>query len=644
MMRVCVADLEADGLLQQATVIHCGVFKDINTGEIQKFKPTDIQAMLDYMDTIDVLIMHNGIGYDWPLLKKLHDYTYKGKKVDTLVMSRLLNPDRRPPFYCPNKGASPHGVEAWGYRVGRGKPEHNDWTQFSPEMLHRCTEDVEIQHLIYKALLKEAKGQDWRDAFLLSFNLFSILQQQEDYGWKVDRPYMDKSINLLTHWMERIDRIVIPYLPKILVVDEQKVKGQYNYVKKPFLKSGGYSASSVAWLADCGYDESSRVIAGCYSRIHYRTTDLNSNMEVKDYLLKAGWIPDKWNYKKDENGRPAKDSSGQLIKASPKLSHGDSFIGVKGGVGRLIARRVQCRHRRSNIEGWVKAIREDGAIASRVSGVATTARMKHAGIVNVPNNEAFFGRQMRRCFIARKGMVLVGCDSAGCQNRMLAARVGDDSFTDTLLNGNKADKTSIHHVNQKAIKDVAGLDVTYGQAKGLNYAFMFGASDKKLGDMIGVSKEVGTRLRASLLSVAAGFEDLVKRLTDEWRSNAKKRANAWGKVEYYNGWITGLDGRPIRIASEHQILVYVLQSDEAIFMSAAVCMMYKRLTKKYVWGVDFGFVCFMHDELNLECKPEIAEEVASIMERSITDAGLFYNIACKHEGEAVIGKNWEEIH
>jgi hypothetical protein len=511
-------------------------------------------------------------------------------------------------------------------------------------MLHRCTEDVEIQHLIYLELLKEARGSTWRDAFMLSFKLFEILQKQEDYGWLVDQDYMEKSIRLLTHWIERIDRIVIPYLPKILVVEEQKVKGEYKYVKKPFLKSGEYSASSANWIDSCGYDKSSRIIAGPFSRISHRTTDLNSNMEVKDYLLKAGWIPDKWNYKKDENGRPAKDGTGQLIKTSPKLSHGDSFIGVKGGVGRLISRRVQCRHRRSNIEGWIKSIREDGAIASRVSGVATTARMKHSGIVNVPNGDAFFGKQMRRCFISREGMVLVGCDSAGCQNRMLAARVGDDSFTNTLINGSKQDKTSIHHVNQKAIKVVAGFDVTYGQAKTLNYAFMFGASDKKLGDTLDRSKEDGAKIRKALLSVAAGFEELVERLTKEWRSNAKKRANGWGRVEYYNGWIKGLDGRPIHIASEHQILVYTLQSDEAIMMSAAYCMLYKRLNKKYTWGVDYGIVCFYHDEYTIECKEEIAEDVAKIAEQCIVDAGKFYNIACPHEGDANIGKNWYKIH
>jgi len=134
-------------------------------------------------------------------------------------------------------------------------------------------------------------------------------------------------------------------------------------------------------------------------------------------------------------------------------------------------------------------------------------------------------------------------------------------------------------------------------------------------------------------------------LTWEWKSNAKSRTNAWGKKEYYNGWIAGLDGRPIFIKSEHQILVYMLQSDEAIMMSAAYCLMYKRLNNRgYVWGIDYGIVCFYHDEVEVECKKEIAEDVAQIMQDCIVDAGLYYNIKCPHEGDAQIGNSWYEIH
>lgn len=212
-MHIAFADLEADGLLAEATVVHCGVFKNQATGVVTKFRPKQIKQMLAFMDTIDVMIMHNGIGYDWPLLEKLHKYRFKGKRVDTLIMSRLLNPKRIIPPNCLNRAAGPHSLEAWGYRVGRGKPSHDDWQVFSEAMLHRCTEDVEILQLTYRALMDESKGGKWRDAFLLSFELFDNLQKQETYGWLVDQVHMESCINQLTRWIAKIDRVITPYLP-----------------------------------------------------------------------------------------------------------------------------------------------------------------------------------------------------------------------------------------------------------------------------------------------------------------------------------------------------------------------------------------------------------------------------------------------
>lgn len=266
--------------------------------------------------------------------------------------------------------------------------------------------------------MQEVKGQNWRNAHLLSFELFKNLHEQEEYGWLVDQEYMDKCTKLLTHWIDRIDRIITPLLPLKVIVEEKKVKGEYNYVKKPFKKDRSYAAIVTRWMDANGIDHDSKVVAGPFTRISYRRVSLDSGDETKDYLLKEGWIPAEWNYKKDsKTNRPIKDENGQLIKTSPKLNGDDPFVGVTGGVGRLIAKRVQCRHRRSNIQTWRELVREDGRVAARVTGVATTGRMKHAGVVNVPGGDAFFGKQMRRCFTCKPGYVLVGCDSAGCQNQ-----------------------------------------------------------------------------------------------------------------------------------------------------------------------------------------------------------------------------------
>jgi hypothetical protein len=81
-------------------------------------------------------------------------------------MSQVLNPDRELPRGCPttirnpvtnkSKAIGPHGLEAWGYRVGYKKVEIHDWREFTPEMIERCEMDVTINEKVYKALLKEA--------------------------------------------------------------------------------------------------------------------------------------------------------------------------------------------------------------------------------------------------------------------------------------------------------------------------------------------------------------------------------------------------------------------------------------------------------------------------------------------------------
>lgn len=625
-MRVVVGDLEANGFLHVATHVHCGVFKDLLTKQIWKFKPDQIQEMLTFLDTVDVLIMHNGLGYDLPLLKKLYGYVYKGKKVDTLVMSRLLNPKRLRPFNCPNTKCGPHSLEAWGYRVGRGKVEHEDWETYTPEMLHRCAEDVEITDLVYFELLKEGKPYEWKKAQMMSFALFDTLHKQEEHGWLVDRQWMDKSISMLTHMIGRIDRALDKHLP-IILIPEKHPKGVYGYVKKPFVQSGAKSAIHLKWLATTDYEEEDNIVGGPFSRITWRQTDLNKDKETKSFLLNLGWIPAEYNYNDDGD------------RTSPKLSKDDPFEGITGALGRLVSRRVQCRQRRSIMEGWINLIREDGRIASVINNLAVTGRATHRGIVNVPGGKSFFGKWMRKVFICQPGWKLVGTDSDACQIRMLSARMGDAEYQEVILNGKKELGTDMHTINMNA----AGLD-NRDQAKTFFYGFLFGAGDAKVGRIVKGSSADGKRLKTNFMAGLPALGRLMDRLTEEWKSKAKKRKGKWG-WEFYNGWIKGLDGRPIFIPSEHMILVYMLQSDEAIMMSAAYIKTEKDLLKAgYKWGRDFGIVCFYHDEYTIECREEIAEEVGRIGAEAIAWAGRFFGIKCPHIGDPKIGINWWQIH
>lgn len=615
-----VGDLEADGLLFQATQIWCAVFKDLETGEVVEFDPSTVHEIPKFLDKVDHLCMHNGVGYDIPLMRKVLKYHYKGKMTDTLLMSRIQRPKRKKPE---GSSSGPHSVESWGIRLGVAKPEHTDWSQFSPEMLVRCRTDVEIQELIYKELIAEGKDEGWADAHALTARMFTLLQRQEDYGWRVDTDHIDKCLRVLTKWMERIDRAVTPYLPLVVEVNETKKEGEYGYVKKPFLKSGAPSASTERHYAGCP-----QVVGGPFSRISIRTVSLDSNAELKEFLLDLGWEPAEWNMK---DGK----------RTSAKLSKDDPFDGMQGSLGRLIAKRTQCKQRKAIIEGLKAQVREDGRLPSVVTGLAATSRAMHSVIVNIPRAGSFFGWWMRRIFIASEGMVLVGTDSDACQIRMLAARMGDAAYTEAVLHGNKDNGTDIHSVNQRA----AGL-VDRDTAKTFFYAFIFGAGDGKIGKISGGGNQKGKQLKQQFLLNVPALGDLIKKLTAEWQQSAERYYDVrWGRISYRNGYIKGIDGRPVFCDSEHSVLCYALQSDEAIMMQVAYCIFHKWMDKAgYVWAKDYGTVCWYHDEWTVECKPAIANHVAQLATRAIEWAGEYLNIACPHAGNAQIGGSWADIH
>jgi len=146
MVDVLIFDTEANGLLHDATTMHCAVTK--GSEGVTKYYPSDIRSFMDTLSNLPtdtILVCHNLIGYDLPLMERLYGYRHEGRVLDTLVFSRLLNPER----------SGRHSLGAWGERLGRGKVEHNDWEFFSEDMLFRCSEDVEINYLVYKYLMKE---------------------------------------------------------------------------------------------------------------------------------------------------------------------------------------------------------------------------------------------------------------------------------------------------------------------------------------------------------------------------------------------------------------------------------------------------------------------------------------------------------
>ena len=171
-----ILDLESNGLLKNASRIHCIAlhFCENNLTEVYndekipsndpKYLPMGNRSITTAITTIEVastVIGHNIIGFDLPLIKRLYPFfTYPPIIVDTLLLSRLYYPnlydidttyskrrDKNFKIIPDKKLYGSHSLKAWGYRLGILKgdfAETTDWKEWSQEMQDYCIQDVKV--------------------------------------------------------------------------------------------------------------------------------------------------------------------------------------------------------------------------------------------------------------------------------------------------------------------------------------------------------------------------------------------------------------------------------------------------------------------------------------------------------------------
>jgi DNA polymerase-1 len=161
-----IFDLESTGLLRRGSRIHCIVMRDAidsSTSVFDHQPERDLLQGVKQLETADVLIGHNIINYDIPLLKEQYpDFNPRGQVMDTLVLSRLFYPhiaDRdfeRRPAGMPQRLYGRHSLESWGYRLKCFKGDYGKmdgaWDVYTPEMLSYCEQDVTVTERLWELM------------------------------------------------------------------------------------------------------------------------------------------------------------------------------------------------------------------------------------------------------------------------------------------------------------------------------------------------------------------------------------------------------------------------------------------------------------------------------------------------------------
>jgi DNA polymerase I-like protein with 3'-5' exonuclease and polymerase domains len=273
--------------------------------------------------------------------------------------------------------------------------------------------------------------------------------------------------------------------------------------------------------------------------------------------------------------------------------------------------------RYAQVHSWLEAVEDDGRVHGRViSNGAVTGRMTHQSpnMAQVPASHSLYGHECRSCWTVPAGKKLVGFDASGLELRMLAHYMNDEEFTNVLL------REDIHTRNQLA----AGLE-TRPQAKTFIYAFLYGAGDAKIGTIVGGTARDGRTLKQRFLRNTPSLESLRERIT-----------RAAGR-----GYLTGLDGRRLRVRSEHAALNTLLQAAGAIVMKKALVILDDYAKQ---WKLDYKFIGNIHDEVQSEVAKEQAEKFGWLAVECLKASGVHFKLRCPLDGEYKVGTTWAETH
>lgn len=608
-MIVRVFDIETNGFLPEVNTVWCIACRDLHSRQEAFFGPDEIDDGIRYLMDADIVVGHNILAFDLPVLKHLYPhFEYKAYE-DTLIISRLYNPDRE----------GGHSLDAWGQRLGRPKPEHYEWDCYSDAMRHRCIEDVRINVELLHRLVAEAGTWDWAPALRTEYDVQLLQNRIEDRGFCLDIPFARKLLSEMSEEQVEVDAELRAVLPV-------KIKPGTT-VDKPFKLDGDLSARAEKWVGP----ELAPAICGPFSKVEFEPFNLGSPQQVTEFLLSQGWEPTEFNYKKAKKGGYELNPDGSYVVSSPKLTE-DSLDSIKGPAGRLIAKHRVLGHRigllsRVNKKtkvpaGWLNEVRPDGRVEAQATPLGTnTGRYTHKQIVNIPKASAKvpYGIPIRSCLVAGKGYVLCGTDASGLEARVAGhytAEIDGGAYARELLEGD------IHSSNAALFSEAAGKEISRDLAKTIYYGLLYGAQARKVASVMGVSFDRG-------LESLEAFWDGNPALYEV--SEAAKEEARW------NGYVSGLDGRKIIIRSPHSAMNALFQSAGAILCKNAFVM---GCREDDPWHP----VCTMHDEIQVEVLPEdvyLHTQRWQDVGRELTER---FNMRVPIEFETKSGLNYAQTH
>jgi DNA polymerase I len=597
-----VFDLETDNLYDDVTKIHCLVLYDINRDQTFTYGPDCIALGLEHLATADVLIGHNILFYDIPVIRKLYPfYTFAAARIiDTLITTRLIWPkeklydmDAEQYTQVPTKLRGSASLKAWGYRLSDYKIEFKDFKEYSEDMLAYCVQDVSVTTKLLQHIQKQTCPEP---ALKLEHDFALAIEKQIRSGFPFD---VDACLDLVDDL--RTKQAVLEANLKKLFPPK---KIETIFVPKVNNASRGYVKGQP------------------FTKVVHEEFNPGSRQQIVDRLqTKYGWVPTK----ETEKGNPILDDDVLSALPYPEAKPLAEYMLIKKRLGQIA----------DGNNAWLKLVNDETGCmhGDVITNGCITGRCAHRNpnMGQVPAGYSDYGKECRGLFHAPEGWTLIGVDAKALELRCLAGYLAnwDDGEYARVVTDESID---IHVYNQKMF----GVE-TRDIAKRLLYGIAYGCGALKAGTIIDPNEKDEIVLRnlgsAAINSFMKGIPAL-KKLKDKIANNIAAR-----------GYLIGLDGRPLFCRSDFKGLNVLLQSSGALIMKQVVIELHKKMYDLgYIYGHDWQQHGFIHDEIQVSCPPAMVDTLTAVALEAFPASQQFFGFQCPIHGDAHVGYCWSDTH
>jgi DNA polymerase I len=267
-----------------------------------------------------------------------------------------------------------------------------------------------------------------------------------------------------------------------------------------------------------------------------------------------------------------------------------------------------------------------------LQAVAQTGRLSstNPNMQNVPIRTPL-GREIRGCFVAEPGAVLISADYSQIELRVLAQAAGEDALMDIFSRGE-----DVHTATASRVFGVEPGSIDPGmrsKAKMINYGIVYGLSDYGLADRLNIPREEAKEFIDAYLErfprVAEFMAATIERAKEEGYVKT-----LWGRRRQ----IPELRARnyQVRTLGERLAVNTVIQGTAADIIKLAMVRSHAALERS---DLRTRLLLTIHDELLFEGPPEEAEAARALIEREM--CGVW-----EHEPpmavDVGVGSNWLE--